>query len=82
MQQIYSFITKDSYVLRNNCNIFTFRKNIKKEPMQTSGKIVITVEDTMKAPNGKVWKYRTEPEHIMQWNHASDDWHRPRNQGG
>jgi uncharacterized protein YndB with AHSA1/START domain len=25
----------------------------------------------------KVWEYYTEPRHVMQWNHASEDWHCP-----
>jgi uncharacterized protein YndB with AHSA1/START domain len=37
----------------------------------------ITVEATIDAPIEKVWEYWTEPEHIMQWNNASDDWHTP-----
>lgn len=37
----------------------------------------ITVEATIKAPVEKIWKYWTIPEHIKQWNKASDDWHTP-----
>jgi uncharacterized protein YndB with AHSA1/START domain len=37
----------------------------------------ITVETIVNAPADKVWKSWTEPEHIMQWNNASDDWHTP-----
>lgn len=37
----------------------------------------ITIEATIKAPVDKVWKYWTLPQHIMQWNNASDDWHTP-----
>lgn len=37
----------------------------------------ITIEATIKAPIDKVWNYWTTPEHIMQWNNASDDWHTP-----
>ena len=37
----------------------------------------ITVHTTVNAPVTKVWKYWSEPEHIMQWNAASDDWHTP-----
>lgn len=37
----------------------------------------INIQTTIKAPLEKVWKYYTEPEHITQWNHASDDWHCP-----
>ncbi len=37
----------------------------------------ITVEATIKAPVEKVWKWWTGPEHIIHWNHASDDWHTP-----
>lgn len=38
----------------------------------------ITVKATINAPVEKVWEYWTKPEHIMQWNNASDDWHTPR----
>ncbi len=37
----------------------------------------ITVDVTVQAPVAKTWKYLTEPEHITQWNNASDDWHTP-----
>ena len=46
--------------------------------MATQEKTVITVENTVNAPLEKVWEAWTKPEHIMQWNHASDDWHSPR----
>lgn len=41
-------------------------------------KSTITVQATVNAPVKKVWNYWTEPEHIMRWNNASDDWHCPR----
>ncbi len=41
-------------------------------------KTVITVENTINAPVEKVWKYWTKPEHIMQWNNASEEWYTPR----
>jgi uncharacterized protein YndB with AHSA1/START domain len=44
--------------------------------MKTKEKI--TVETTVQAPVEKVWKYWNEPAHIMNWAHASDDWHAPR----
>ena len=34
----------------------------------------ITVQTTVNAPIDQVWKYWTLPEHITQWNFASDDW--------
>jgi uncharacterized protein YndB with AHSA1/START domain len=37
----------------------------------------ITVENTVKAPIEKVWRFWTLPEHITKWNNASDDWHTP-----
>ncbi|NDK56031.1 SRPBCC family protein [Pontibacter fetidus] len=37
----------------------------------------ITVEATINAGNQKVWTYWTSPEHIVNWNFASDDWHCP-----
>jgi uncharacterized protein YndB with AHSA1/START domain len=35
----------------------------------------IIVKTTVKAPIQKVWDAYTQPEHIKQWNAASDDWH-------
>lgn len=46
--------------------------------MKPQSKTIITVENTINAPVEKVWQYWTKPEHIMQWNNASDDWHTPR----
>jgi len=42
-----------------------------------TNKPVLTVEATVYAPAEKVWNYWTQPQHIMQWNNASDDWHTP-----
>lgn len=39
--------------------------------------MMITIETTIKAPISKVWSYWTDPEHIMNWNFASDEWHCP-----
>jgi uncharacterized protein YndB with AHSA1/START domain len=44
--------------------------------METTMK-AITVETTVNAPIEKVWAAWGEPKHIMQWCHASDDWHAP-----
>lgn len=38
----------------------------------------ITVETRIKAPIEKIWAAWTQPDHIVQWNAASDDWHSPR----
>ncbi len=38
----------------------------------------ITVEAIVKADIATVWKSWTGPEHIVHWNHASDDWHCPK----
>ena len=35
----------------------------------------IDVEVTVNASVVKVWKYYTEPKHILNWNTASEDWH-------
>lgn len=45
--------------------------------MATNNKASITVECTVNAPMEKVWKMWSGPEHITQWNNASDDWHTP-----
>lgn len=36
---------------------------------------VVTISTLVDAPIDTVWKFWTEPDHIKQWNHASDDWH-------
>jgi uncharacterized protein YndB with AHSA1/START domain len=45
--------------------------------METTEKTAITVESVVNAPIEKVWRSWTEPESIMQWCQASDDWHAP-----
>lgn len=40
-------------------------------------KIIITGEAVINAPIEIVWQYWTLPEHIVQWNNASEDWHTP-----
>ena len=42
-----------------------------------TGTIELTVKAVVNAPVDKVWEYWTAPEHIVNWNHASDDWHSP-----
>lgn len=37
----------------------------------------ITIKTHVQAPIEKIWEYWTEPEHIKQWNNASDDWCTP-----
>lgn len=38
----------------------------------------ITVAATVQAPVQHVWDLFTNPAHIVQWNHAADDWHSPK----
>ena len=37
----------------------------------------ITVQAVINAPIAKVWDYWNQPEHIVQWAFASDDWEAP-----
>lgn len=37
----------------------------------------ITITTFVEAPVKTVWELWTLPEHITEWNHASDDWHSP-----
>lgn len=46
--------------------------------MDTNHPPKVTVQAIIQAPVEKVWRYWTEPEYIMQWNQASEDWHSPR----
>jgi len=36
------------------------------------------VTSSVNAPVERVWEYWTNPQHIMKWNSASEDWHTPR----
>ncbi|CAN5469903.1 SRPBCC family protein [soil metagenome] len=45
--------------------------------MEMTARTPITVSTVVKAPIHKVWSSWTEPNHIMKWCHASDDWHAP-----
>ncbi|AWO02059.1 polyketide cyclase [Chitinophaga alhagiae] len=45
--------------------------------METKKRTEITIEALVQAPIEKVWQYFNEPEHIMQWAFASEDWHAP-----
>ena len=49
-----------------------------KQLSEGTKKIPITIETVVNASIEKVWNSWTEPQHITQWNHASDDWHCPK----
>ena len=51
-----------------------------KQLAEATRKIPITIETVVKVPIEKVWQSWTEPQHITQWNHASDDWHCPKSE--
>lgn len=38
----------------------------------------LTVTAKINTSVQKVWDYYTQPEHIVNWNNASEDWHTPR----
>lgn len=38
-------------------------------------KTIITVRASIRATVQKVWHKWTQPQDIVRWNHASDDWH-------
>ena len=48
------------------------------EAASGEGKTNITVETIVQAPLEKIWRFWTQPEHIVHWNNASGDWHTPR----
>lgn len=45
--------------------------------METQNKTFLTAQNIVNAPVEKVWAYWTQPQHIIQWNNASVDWHTP-----
>lgn len=40
-------------------------------------KTTVTVETIVQSPMEKLWEYWTEPEHVVKWAFASDDWEAP-----
>jgi uncharacterized protein YndB with AHSA1/START domain len=38
----------------------------------------ILIESKILAPVEVVWQYFTDPEHVVNWNNASPDWHTPK----
>lgn len=44
----------------------------------STNKTLITVQIIINAPIGTVWKKWTNPDDIIKWNNASDDWHTSR----
>jgi uncharacterized protein YndB with AHSA1/START domain len=46
--------------------------------MATVEKTMVTVTAKVSVPVEKIWKFWTEPEHIIHWNNASGDWYTPK----
>jgi uncharacterized protein YndB with AHSA1/START domain len=44
----------------------------------TTGQQKVTIEATIAADTKKVWDFWTKPEHITNWNFASDEWQCPK----
>ncbi|MFN0276332.1 MAG: SRPBCC domain-containing protein [Chitinophagales bacterium] len=55
----------------------TFPKALELIKEISENPVEITIEATIQAGIEKVWRYWTEPQHIIQWNNASDEWHCP-----
>ena len=45
--------------------------------MENNQFVKVTVETSVDASIDKVWESWTDPKHITQWCHASEDWHAP-----
>jgi uncharacterized protein YndB with AHSA1/START domain len=72
---ILTLITLKSTEIKRNLQIPLFIQKVSKNNMETP---VIEISANIKSPLGIVWNCWTTPEDIIQWNHASDDWHSPR----
>ncbi|HVG14488.1 MAG TPA: SRPBCC family protein [Chitinophagaceae bacterium] len=46
--------------------------------MESTFKTKISVQATIPATIEKTWNLWNSPEHIIKWNHASDEWHTPK----
>ncbi len=53
-------------------------KRIKRFKIMSENSKEIMVEVVVNAPVEKVWRFFTEPKHIINWNNASADWHTPK----
>ena len=42
-----------------------------------SPNLTLTAETLINAPIEKIWEYWTNPQHIIHWNNASEEWHTP-----
>ena len=59
--------------------MFNFPKKINHMNSTTQQKKeIITIEVTIETPVDKVWYCWTNPDDIIHWNSASDDWHTPK----
>ena len=45
--------------------------------MESENKTTIIVDAIINAPIEVVWELWTTPDHIINWNYASDNWHTP-----
>ncbi|MGL4632597.1 MAG: SRPBCC domain-containing protein [Leadbetterella sp.] len=45
---------------------------------ENSESLKIHIEATIEASSERAWEYYNHPEHIVNWNAASDDWHTPK----
>lgn len=43
--------------------------------MESNKKISITVQTIVNIAIEKVWQFWTNPDDIVKWNNASEDWH-------
>ncbi len=55
----------------------TFPKALAQVKEISEKPIVIVVEAIVNASIEKTWDYFTQPQHIIKWNNASDEWHTP-----
>jgi uncharacterized protein YndB with AHSA1/START domain len=68
--------------VKGSAFVHTFKKYtiniIERKVMNYNQRTSITVTSEVSSPIEKVWNAWTVPEHITNWNNASDDWHTPR----
>lgn len=59
-------------------NTFPKALELVKEDAENGNAKLITVQTLINKPLQEVWDKYTKPEHIVNWNFASDDWHCPK----
>ncbi|MDP3443233.1 MAG: SRPBCC domain-containing protein, partial [Ignavibacteria bacterium] len=72
-------IDTSSRIKHLNCVFISFWYSVNKKGTETimTKKKSVSIDVCINAPINLVWDVWNNPKHVVQWNHASEDWHSP-----